>query len=105
MAPQSSGYGESGSSSMGGGSGSGSSSNVNNPSSNIPGPPYLGPTVKPILDSIRSPADMKSLDMRSIKQVRNRNGSNFHENCLYVVLFRFFFLTAIVLFFIIFFGF
>ena len=37
---------------------------------NIPGPPYAGPAVKPILDSIQSPLDMKRLDMRQLKQVR-----------------------------------
>ena len=37
---------------------------------NIPGPPYSGPAVKPILDSIQTPADMKRLDMRQLKQVR-----------------------------------
>jgi hypothetical protein len=36
---------------------------------NIPGPPYSGPAVKPILDSVNSPADMKRLDMRQLKQV------------------------------------
>jgi hypothetical protein len=36
---------------------------------NIPGPPYSGPAVKPILDSVQSPADMKRLDMRQLKQV------------------------------------
>jgi hypothetical protein len=35
---------------------------------NIAGPPYSGPAVKPILDSIDSPADMKRLDMRQLKQ-------------------------------------
>ena len=35
----------------------------------VEGPPYSGPTVKPILDSIHSPADMKRLDMRQIKQL------------------------------------
>jgi len=35
----------------------------------IPGPPYSGPAVKPILDGIDSPADMKRLDMRQLKQV------------------------------------
>lgn len=40
-------------------------------SSNIPGPPYSGPSVKPILDSIESPDDMKRLDMRQLKQVRS----------------------------------
>jgi 1-deoxy-D-xylulose-5-phosphate synthase len=37
--------------------------------SNISGPPYSGPAVKPILDSINSPADMKNLDMRQLKQL------------------------------------
>jgi 1-deoxy-D-xylulose-5-phosphate synthase len=36
---------------------------------NIPGPPYSGPSVKPILDSINTPADMKNLDMRQLKQL------------------------------------
>eukprot|EP00978_Attheya_sp_CCMP212_P004990 scaffold11002_cov59-Attheya_sp.AAC.3 len=40
-------------------------------SHNVPGPPYAGPQFKPILDSIKSPADMKSLDMREIKQLAN----------------------------------
>lgn len=35
------------------------------------GPPYSGPSVKPILDSIQSPADMKNLDMRQLKQLAN----------------------------------
>ena len=35
------------------------------------GPPYSGPAVKPILDSISSPADMKGLDMRQLKQLAN----------------------------------
>lgn len=35
----------------------------------VEGPPYSGPAVKPILDSIQSPADMKRLDMRQIKQL------------------------------------
>ncbi|KAI2502502.1 1-deoxy-D-xylulose-5-phosphate synthase [Fragilaria crotonensis] len=39
--------------------------------SNISGPPYSGPAVKPILDSINSPADMKRLDMRQLKQLAN----------------------------------
>jgi 1-deoxy-D-xylulose-5-phosphate synthase len=38
-------------------------------SSNIPGPPFSGPAVKPILDSIQSPSDMKKLDMRQLKQL------------------------------------
>lgn len=33
------------------------------------GPPYSGPSVKPILESINSPKDMKSLDMRQLKQL------------------------------------
>jgi len=37
----------------------------------IPGPPYSGPEVKPILDSINSPDDMKKLDMRQLKQLAN----------------------------------
>lgn len=39
--------------------------------SNIPGPPYAGPDFKPILDSVKSPADMKKLDMRELKQLAN----------------------------------
>jgi hypothetical protein len=35
----------------------------------IPGPPYSGPAFKPILDSVKSPDDMKGLDMRQLKQV------------------------------------
>ncbi|GAX17080.1 1-deoxy-D-xylulose-5-phosphate synthase [Fistulifera solaris] len=35
----------------------------------VEGPPYVGPAVKPILDSIDSPADMKRLDMRQLKQL------------------------------------
>lgn len=38
---------------------------------NLPGPPYSGPAVKPILDSIDTPADMKRLDMRQLKQLAN----------------------------------
>lgn len=38
-------------------------------STNIPGPPYSGPAVKPILDSVKYPADMKRLDMRQLKQL------------------------------------
>lgn len=37
--------------------------------SNIPGPPYAGPASKPILDSVKFPADMKRLNMRELKQV------------------------------------
>lgn len=33
------------------------------------GPPYSGPVVKPILDSVNSPDDMKRLDMRQLKQL------------------------------------
>ena len=33
------------------------------------GPPYFGPNAKPILDTIQSPADMKALDMRQLKQL------------------------------------
>lgn len=36
---------------------------------NIPGPPYYGPGAKPILDSVSSPADLKSLDQRQLKQL------------------------------------
>jgi 1-deoxy-D-xylulose-5-phosphate synthase len=35
----------------------------------ISGPPYSGPPVKPILDSVKYPSDMKRLDMREVKQV------------------------------------
>ncbi|KAG7370710.1 1-deoxy-D-xylulose-5-phosphate synthase [Nitzschia inconspicua] len=38
-------------------------------STNIPGPPYSGPAVKPILDSVSYPQDMKRLDMRELKQL------------------------------------
>lgn len=38
-------------------------------STNIPGPPYSGPASKPILDKVKFPADMKSLNMRELKQV------------------------------------
>ena len=41
--------------------------------STVSGPPYSGPAVKPILDSINYPQDMKGLDMRQLKQVRNVN--------------------------------
>jgi len=34
-----------------------------------PGPPYSGPAVKPILDSISFPTDMKRLDMAQLKQL------------------------------------
>ena len=36
---------------------------------NMQGPPYSGPAVKPILDSISSPADMKRLNMKELKQL------------------------------------
>lgn len=35
------------------------------------GPPYSGPTVKPILDSVNYPSDMKGLDLRQLKQLAN----------------------------------
>jgi len=35
------------------------------------GPPYSGPQVKPILDSVKSPADMKCMDIRTLKQLAN----------------------------------
>ncbi|KAG7344409.1 1-deoxy-D-xylulose-5-phosphate synthase [Nitzschia inconspicua] len=38
-------------------------------STNIPGPPYSGPAVKPILDSVSYPQDMKRLDVRELKQL------------------------------------
>ena len=34
------------------------------------GPPYSGPSTKPILDSIEYPEDMKDLTIRDLKQVR-----------------------------------
>ncbi|KAL3776728.1 hypothetical protein ACHAW5_010651 [Stephanodiscus triporus] len=34
-----------------------------------PGPPYSGPSSKPILDSVRYPRDMKRLDMRELQQL------------------------------------
>jgi len=37
----------------------------------VDGPPYSGPAVKPILDSIQSPADMKGMDIRTLKQLAN----------------------------------
>jgi 1-deoxy-D-xylulose-5-phosphate synthase len=37
----------------------------------IPGPPYSGPVVKTILDSVKSPADMKGLNMKQLKQLAN----------------------------------
>lgn len=33
------------------------------------GPPYSGPVVKPILDSVNSPDDMKGMDIRTLKQL------------------------------------
>lgn len=42
----------------------------------ISGPPYSGPSVKPILDSVTYPSDMKRLDMRQLKQVRGSNSSH-----------------------------
>ena len=45
----------------------------------IPGPPYSGPPVKPILDSVTYPSDMKRLDMRELKQVRS-NSSLMNES-------------------------
>ena len=44
---------------------------ASDPVTNIPGPPYSGPPVKPVLDSIKSPADMKNLDLRELKQLAN----------------------------------
>jgi hypothetical protein len=44
-------------------------------SSTVSGPPYSGPSVKPILDSINYPSDMKGLDMPQIKQVSTKSGS------------------------------
>jgi 1-deoxy-D-xylulose-5-phosphate synthase len=38
-------------------------------SANLVGPPYSGPMTKPVLDSIQSPADLKNLDMRQLKQL------------------------------------
>lgn len=35
------------------------------------GPPYSGPQVKPILDTVKSPADMKGMDIRTLKQLAN----------------------------------
>lgn len=37
--------------------------------SSVPGPPYSGPSSKPILDSVKFPSDMKRLNMRELKQV------------------------------------
>jgi hypothetical protein len=39
--------------------------------STVSGPPYSGPAVKPILDSINYPQDMNDLDLRQLKQVRD----------------------------------
>lgn len=39
-------------------------------SEGLSGPPYSGPVVKPILDSVKFPSDMKGLDMKELKQVR-----------------------------------
>lgn len=33
------------------------------------GPPYSGPQVKPVLESINTPSDMKGMDIRTLKQV------------------------------------
>jgi hypothetical protein len=45
--------------------------------SGISGPPYSGPAVKPILDSVTYPSDMKRLDLRQLKQVRARRKEDF----------------------------
>lgn len=37
--------------------------------SNISGPPFSGPSSKPILDSVKYPSDMKRLNMRELKQL------------------------------------
>lgn len=37
----------------------------------VSGPPFSGPAVKPILDSVKYPSDMKNLDMRQLKQLAN----------------------------------
>lgn len=42
---------------------------------NVSGPPYSGPAIKPILDSVNVPADMKRLDMRQLKQVSKKKAS------------------------------
>lgn len=39
--------------------------------STVFGPPFQGPAVKPILDRIRSPLDLKGLEMRDLKQLAN----------------------------------
>jgi len=36
---------------------------------NMSGPPYAGPSSKPILDAVRFPQDMKALNLRELKQV------------------------------------
>jgi len=40
-------------------------------SSRDSGPPYSGPPVKPVLDTISGPDDLKRLDMRQLKQLAN----------------------------------
>lgn len=45
--------------------------NAEDGKSSVSGPPYSGPTVKPILDSVNYPQDMKGLDMRQLKQLAN----------------------------------
>jgi 1-deoxy-D-xylulose-5-phosphate synthase len=35
------------------------------------GPPYSGPPVKPVLDTVKTPDDLKRLDMRQLKQLAN----------------------------------
>lgn len=45
--------------------------NVSSLSETLSGPPYSGPSSKPILDKINSPDDMKSLTMRDLKQLSN----------------------------------
>lgn len=35
------------------------------------GPPYSGPPVKPVLDTVQCPEDLKRLDMRQLKQLAN----------------------------------
>jgi len=37
--------------------------------SHVSGPPYAGPSSKPILNSIQSPSDMNSLTLKELKQV------------------------------------
>ena len=80
----------------GGDGGGTSSTTTDNRSSisSIPGPPYSGPSSKPILDSISSPDDMKGLNLPELKQVRF---------CFFVFLFScflppfFLFLRSVVL--------